>query len=383
MNTGLIASRLLAYAADGVPCEYLKAEKLDYEELYRFAKMHSITNIVGYALQKMNMLPEEYAAGFVREIKLGIAREATQELETLAISEGLDQLGIKHMLLKGWVMKRLYPRPDLRSMCDIDIQYDTSRKDELDGLMYELGYKRTETSGTDGINITYQKKPFMCIEFHGALMDKDVPLYNPYFDTDFRRTVAVEGCRVEYKDEDFFVFMMAHLAKHYFMGGSGLRSLADIWLFMRRKKELDTVYLFEELKKIRLDEFTKIMFGICSVLFDGAEPTKQQKAIISYIFGGGTYGTVSNAAAESVKETSKKDYVLKRLFPDREFMAINYPLVKKCVLLLPLFWIIRLISTALKKGYKGSDVDRVMNVSETQIDARKIPGNPQLYRKDE
>ena len=57
-------------------------------------------------------------------------------------------------------------------------------------------------------------------------------------------------------------------------------------------------------------------------------------------------------------------------------MAINYPLVKKCVLFLPLFWAIRLVSTFAKKGYKGSDVDMVMNVSAEQIDARNIPGNP-------
>lgn len=383
MNTGVIASQLLAFALDSVPCAQLNPEQIDYEKLLKFSKIHSVANTVGYALEKLNILPDEYAPQFLREIKLGMVREATQEMEMLEISECLQRLGIKHMLLKGCVMKHLYPRPDLRSMCDIDIQYDTSRKDELDSVMLPMGYVRVETSGTDGINISYQKKPFMYIEFHGALMDKDVPLYNAYFDTDFRRTVAVQGCRVEYPDEDFFVFMMAHLAKHYFLGGSGLRSLADIWLFLRKKPGLDKEYIFEELKKIRLDEFTQIMLGVCTVLFDGAAPTQEQKNIISYMFGSGTYGTQTNAAAESVKNKRKSDYVIKRLFPGREFMAINYPAVRKCVLLLPLFWIVRLLNVFFRKTYKGSDVDRVLAVSDSQIDARKIPGNPQLYRKDE
>ena len=135
-------------------------------------------------------------------------------------------------------------------------------------------------------------------------------------------------------------------------------------------------YIFEELKKIRLDEFIKIIIGVNEVLFDGKAPDETQKSVISYILGSGTYGTTENRSAENVKNQSKLKYLLGRLFPDRRFMAINYPVVKKCVLLLPLFWIIRLVSTFIKKGYKGSDVDVVMNVSSAQIDARKIPGNP-------
>ncbi len=376
MNTGLIASRLFAFAADGVPCDFLKNESIDYNALYKFSKAHSIANTVGYALEKLNMLPEEYAAAFRNEIKIGLAREATQEFELEEISAQLESRGIKYMPLKGSVMKHLYPRPDLRSMCDLDIQYDTAHKAELDEIMLPLGYEVAEVSGTDGVNIAYRKKPFMYIEFHGVLMDTDIPLYNGYFGTDFERTVPNGGHRVKYKDEDFFVFMAAHLAKHYYLGGTGLRSLADIWLFLRKKPELDKEYIFAELKKIRLDEFIKIIIGINAVLFEGRQPDEKEKSVIGYILGSGTYGTAENSYAENVKNQSKLKYLLKRFFPDREFMAINYPAVKKCVLLLPLFWAVRLVSTFIKKGYKGSDVDTVMNVSTTQIDARKIPGNP-------
>ena len=75
-------------------------------------------------------------------------------------------------------------------------------------------------------------------------------------------------------------------------------------------------------------------------------------------------------------EEGKLKYMFRRFFPDRDFMAINYPVVKKCVLLLPLMWLVRLVTVFFKKGYKGSDVDTVMNVTAAQTDARKIPGNP-------
>lgn len=382
MDTGLIASRLFAFAADGVPCEALKNEQIDYPALYKFSKAHSIVNTVCYALEKLNMLPEEYAGPFRRELKIGRAREAVQELELEEISAQLESRGIKYMPLKGSVMKHLYPRPDLRSMCDLDIQYDKSRKNELDEIMLPMGYTVAEVSCTDGVNIAYTKKPFMYIEFHGVLMDTDIPLYNRYFGTDFERTVPDSGCRVKYTDEDFFVFMAAHLAKHYFLGGTGLRSLADIWLFSRKKPGLDMDYIFAELKKIRLDEFIKVIIGVNGVLFDGKAPDETQKSVISYILGSGTYGTAENRCAEQVKNRSKLRFLLGRLFPDRRFMAINYPAVDKCVLLLPLFWAVRLVSIFIKKGYKGSDVETIMNVSTAQIDARNIPGNPSEEGKD-
>ena len=141
-------------------------------------------------------------------------------------------------------------------------------------------------------------------------------------------------------------------------------------------------YIFEELKKIKLDEFIKIIIGVTQVLFDGKAPDETQKSVINYILGSGTYGTMENRSADNIKDRSKLKYLLGRLFPDRKFMSINYPAVGKCVLLLPLFWVVRLVGTFVRKGYKGSDVNLVMNVSTAQIDARKIPGNPSERGKD-
>lgn len=376
MEVGVIAARLIAFIVDGVDPKLEKDFCIDHDALYTFSKAHSVDNIVGIALEKLNMMPTQYEAAYKKAYKISLAREATQELETQDVAEEFERRGIKYMLLKGSVMKHLYPSPELRSMCDVDILYDTAHLGELEEIMTERGYVLKEASGTGGVNVSYIRKPFMNIEFHGVLMDTDIPLYNAYFGNNFEHTVADEGCRVKYSDEDFFVFMTAHLAKHYFHGGTGLRSLADIWLFLRKKPQLDMSAVKEKLRQIKLDEFTDIIIGINGVLFDGNEPTVQQSDIINYIFHSGTYGTQQHSSADGIKDISKSEYLIKRLFPGREFMSINYPSVKKYAFLLPLFWIIRLISVACKKGYKGSDVDMVLGLDKSSLDARKIPGCP-------
>lgn len=387
METGLVASRLVAYVIDGVEPDRDLIAQTDHKALYEFSKSHSVDNIVCKALEKLNMMPEQYRQAYMKAYKISLVREATQELETQELCGELERLGIKHMLLKGSVMKHLYPTPDLRSMCDVDILYDRAFSDRLGAIMEENGYELHEASGTDNVNLSYLKKPFMNIEFHGVLMDRDIPLYNAYFGENFEHTVPDEGCRVKYPDEDFFVFMMAHLAKHYFNGGTGLRSLADIWLYLRKKPELDMAKVQAKLREIELDEFTGIIIGVNGVLFDGNEPTTQQNEVIDYIFHSGTYGTVKHKSADSMQGDSKRRFLFRRLFPGRDFMAINYPAVRKCAVLLPLFWLVRLLKVLFRKDYKHSDVSKVMSLTDSQLDAREIPGRPEIdynyNRKDE
>ena len=220
----------------------------------------------------------------------------------------------------------------------------------------------------------------MNIEFHGVLMDKDIPLYNSYFGNNFEHTVTDGDFRVKYPDEDFFIFMVAHLAKHYFNGGTGIRSLADIWLYLRKKPELDTDKVRVKLREIELDEFLDIIIGVNGVLFEGKEPTDLQSEVIDYIFHSGTYGTKAHKDTDNMEGSGKLKFLLRRLFPGKEFMAINYPAVGKCALLLPLFWIIRLFRVLFKKEYKNSDVSAVMALDSSLIDARKIPGKPEVDR---
>lgn len=378
MEAGLIAARLMALAIDGVDPGLDKNTEIDHKELLTFARSHSIANVIAVALSKLNIMPPQYASEYDRSYKTGLVREATQEIETQDLSEELCSRGIRHMLLKGSVMKYLYPSPDLRSMCDVDILYDTAHKDRIEEIMTERGYTLAEASGTDNVNISYIKKPFMNIEFHGVLMDMDVPLYNSYFGENFEHTVSDGEFVAKYPDEDFFVFMAAHLAKHYFNGGTGLRSLADIWLYLRKKPELDMNKVRAKLREIELDEFVDIIIGVNGVLFEGKEPTALQSEVIDYIFHSGTYGTQAHKVTDNMNNSGKLKFLIRRLFPDKKFMAINYPAVGKCAVLLPLFWVVRLFRVLFRKEYKNSDVSMIMTLDSSQIDARKIPGKPEV-----
>lgn len=381
MEIGYIAAALVGLALGGKAAP--PGGEIDYDALYRFAHEHSIVPLVAYGLKKADLSPPPEQAGrFANDLRVAMAMEATQEVYLQRLSEAFREQNIKFMPLKGCVMKHLYPQPFLRTMCDLDIQYDTARRDDVNKILLANGFFFEEASGTDGVNVSYRKPPYLHVEMHGVLMDADVPLYHEYFGKNFERTVPKNGSEVMYPDEDFFIFMVAHLAKHYFMGGTGLRSVADLWLYLKKKPELNVRYLYDELKKIELDEFLKIILGAAGVLFDGKEADETRQAVCRYLFDSKTYGTTAHLITRQADSSDRGAYLKKRLFPDAEFMAINYPAVKKCKLLLPLFWLIRLVTVVFTGRGRNNDVTAVLSASKETLDARNIPGKPVFIRDE-
>ena len=50
------------------------------------------------------------------------------------------KISMKNIKIKGCVMKKLYPSPNMRSMCDIDILIEDDGIDRAEKIMQNLGY---------------------------------------------------------------------------------------------------------------------------------------------------------------------------------------------------------------------------------------------------
>ena len=57
----------------------------------------------------------------------------------------------------------------------------------------------------------------------------------------------------QFTDEDFYIYMVAHAYKHYSIGGTGLRTLIDFYLFLNQKEaSMNWSYITEEIKKLSM-----------------------------------------------------------------------------------------------------------------------------------
>ena len=107
----------------------------------------------------------------------------------------------------------------------------------------------------------YFKEPVCNFQMHISLFEEDSKdiLYN-YFKEIDKRLVTNENSNFgrQFITEDFYLYIKAHEYKHYSNGGTGLRSLVDTYLYIKKYgKVIDWEYLGLELTKLGIYDYEK------------------------------------------------------------------------------------------------------------------------------
>ena len=323
-------------------------EGLDWEALYQLADFHSVACTAYYAvirLPKEQQPAPEILQKFKKSMQIVLGRESMQHFEIQGVLDAFEEKGIVCVPLKGWLMKHLYPRPDMRSMCDVDILVAREDMKKIPEIMEQQGFEMEEHGENhDG----YMKSTILSTEIHWTLFGPSSP-YQAYFDPMIEKAHPAEGKQYESRLtwEDFYLHLIAHLAKHFDGSGTGLRSFMDVYLFCEKYRyQLDETYLQGELEKIGLWKFTKVVEDVAYCMFaEGLteEERNRYEKINEFVFCTGTYGTkeASVAAQLHIRGAHKGKYLLSRFFPNRNFMQMRYPVLEKVPVLLPFFWVVR------------------------------------------
>ena len=135
--------------------------------------------------------------------------------------------------------------------------------------------------------------------------------------------------------------MTAHEYKHYYNGGTGLRSLLDTYVFLKNRP-LDMAYVAEEAKKIDILDFERKNRRLALRLFDGEELTAEEREMLRYIYSSGTYGTEENALNNQIARKGRWRYLLSRIFPSVDDLLWLFPFLKKLPFLYPFCWVLRM-----------------------------------------
>lgn len=341
-------------------------EGLDFEILYKQAGQHSVTALVGSALEHTRLFEQaepELREKFQNRKNQAIRRRMLFDAERRAVSETMETRGIWHVALKGSVLQDMYPKYGIREMADVDMLIDPDMREEARDIFLERGY-RVESYGED-IHDVYCKPPIYNFEIHDALFQPCYPGFAAYYETIREKLLPVEGRKFElrFSPEDFYVFFEAHAYKHYHLGGTGIRTLADQYILdMRLGSSLNRAYVDGELERLGILGYERESQTLAEKLFGTPEPrleilTEEETRVVNYYLGSSTYGTSANAMrnrlqtlqgdSTSITGATKFRYLLRRLFPGRETYRNVYPLLYHCPVLLPFYWIWRMITKGL------------------------------------
>ena len=339
---------LAGCAVRGETPDHSRAEKIDLSELYKVSERHMLSAAVSAALAAAGIRDSD----FLQAEAKAKHKNALLDADRRELTACLDQRGIWYMPLKGAVIKDLYPAYGMRQMSDNDILIDPSREDEVREVMENLGFE-TVRFGVSNHDV-YHKLPVSNFEIHTSLFDdyRNKKLYEYYKNIE-DRLIKGAGSEKRFTAEDFYVYMTAHEFKHYSGSGTGIRSLLDIYVYLRRyKDELDFGYIDRELEKLEIREFEKQNRSLSFCLFDGKQLTGDQRAMLDYMGNSGTYGTQANSVRNQIERQGRLGFFIKKTFLPYRLMLNNYPVLKKVPVLLPLMWIVRLVTAIIVKPKK-------------------------------
>ena len=346
----------------------LAIDGLDYDALYKLSVSHSVAAMISMALESGGLLTEEYASAACvkkwQDVKVNAIRKIILlEAEREQILQHFEQEGIWYLPLKGSILNDMYPKMGMRQMADVDILFDPTYQHQVKAYMENRGYEATRFCKDN--HDVYKKPPVYNFEFHTALFDDYLHADSSvHYQNIKAKRIKDEGKGYGYhfSDEDFYVYFLAHGYKHYSGGGTGIRFLSDIYVFLREKKTgLNWDYIASELRTLKIYEFEAATRELADKLFrtDRYDLAETEGELLGYLMGSGTYGTMENRINRKLEKLQQKDgpltlwtkirYVWRRLFPDRASMERYSPFCQKHGWSIPFFWIYRIIKAAIFK----------------------------------
>ena len=316
-----------------------------FEAVYDLGEKHHVANMAFYAIEKLETKPEPVLYKNWQETRdKAILRDILQLTERERLLVALTQHQIKVLPVKGYSLKCLYPQTDMRMMSDLDILVDDAPacKSVMEGLGdISKSYDR-------GNHDTYYKKPVMNVEIHRSLLAPRSSFY-PYYKDVWDQAMVQVGEQGIYTLtlEDAYVYQVVHTYKHYNKGGSGIRSVLDLYLAQKAyAQEMDWQRVEALLVERDIVGFYKDYLKLARGWFDEGITPDEVQDMASYTLTSGVYGTFSQSVVNQIREEShtttnrtqaKYKYLIKRLFMPLDLMVNLYPILRRYPILLPLF----------------------------------------------
>ncbi|MBQ4120728.1 MAG: nucleotidyltransferase family protein [Clostridia bacterium] len=311
--------------------EMLSEEEI--KEIYTLSKAHDLAHIAGDALSRAGLLQGEAVKAFQKWQYLALYRYQRVSYEISELRRVLNDEKIPFMPLKGTVLREHYPDPAMRTSVDIDILVHGEDLERVKNLLIEtLSYRFDVEEGHD---VSFFAPSELHVEIHFALCDekdkRTLSLGDPWENAHLK-----EGSLYEYEmtNEFFYAYTLAHAAKHFYVGGCGIRPFMDM-VVMRRSMPRDEGKVKALLDKAGLSAFAAYAEKLCDYWFFEADCDETIAFMEEYLLAGGAFGTVEGYIVSIQGDKGGAYYFWRKVFLPYKSMKKQFPVLNKCPILLP------------------------------------------------
>lgn len=296
-------------------------------------------------------LPEEERLEYKKQAVRLMSDQTKRTISFLQLMKEIQREGIDPIVVKGIIVRNLYPKPDLRVSADEDLIITENEFFEVDRFLKDHGY----TTDYDGEGVPYEAgyknlRTGVYLEIHTSLFEKENEVFFSYDKVlegynDRTIHVSIDGAEIRTLSvDDHLVYLIAHFAKHFRYSGAGIRQILDIIVFTEKCFEsIDFNVVFNRLSEIGLYELADSIYDIGEeflgfshkkVGIKKKENIPDHEKLLKDIMEGGVYGRATGERLHSSSITlsdGKKEGIMRALFPSKEYIEKKYPYAKESI----------------------------------------------------
>lgn len=364
-----------------VKCFLLEKDcTLDYDieekKLYQLAKVNQLSNFLENWAQK-NSKSEAIRNQIAQDYIAQIVKDTNQTIEIEKILNAFEENHIKTLIVKGAVIKDIYPQNYMRQMCDIDILVEPDNFKKATKIMKSMGYQKYYNYEK---HLIFTKDPFIIVELHRKLILKKEIIGFDYFKDVWPLSVKYKNYENIYQldTNHAYVFCILHLLTHFKFTGIKAKDILDVYLYLETYKDTLNYDLLDKIfKDFGIQDFAENIKNIAYKWF-GTNKIDDFDEIESFILKG---SNLMNRVNYSIGENDGKfKFLLQLLFPKMEIMQEKFPVLKKFPLLLPAMWITRIGKDVFSK--EDSLKTRFTTIKLIQeADKQEIQNIKDIYQK--
>lgn len=374
---------LLTCAIRNEPPDFETGRDTDWRAVIDESIKHQVFTLIYKPLRELGekaSIPQE----LMENLKIHVAYEGMEQEKNYYLFADvlrcLAEKGIEAIVLKGLVLRELYPEPSLRTMCDFDLLVKPDNIASATSVLTDLGY---EIKYNQQKHMVFGKENQPVIELHRHISElhrhissKTAVDGRPEFEEHVwnrAEYVTVSGVHaLSLCPAHQVIYTVIHMASHLFSGGFGLRQMTDFVLQIEAYREIiDWADFFEIAESLGIRTFTCAVFQLCHRLFnldisrinpDGGFEYEVNQFFVSDILDGGVFGRREengsvaanriiyyNEGSKAIAFKDKLIFFFKFLFPGADKLDGRFGYAKEHRYLLPIAWIHRMVFNVLRK----------------------------------
>ncbi|MBR3148902.1 MAG: nucleotidyltransferase family protein [Eubacterium sp.] len=341
---------------------------IDYSELFKVSEIQDMTAIIAVELKKLtgeNKLTKAQFSPFNQVLGLTVQNYEYKIEGIELLKKVLCKNEIRHLFLKGVVLRDLYPSPELRTSGDTDVTLNKEDLEKAASLLIDNGFKLQQRSDIQYV-LTYNNEEYQLKTYIDCLNEK----HESYFDNIFESNKSTAKNEYTYTltPINHLIYVASHMLKHFKSGGAGIRQLCDIDILLR-KSDIELNEFIRLCCELGIEKSAKVLLSLCKryfdtpIAFDYNIDDALNDTLENVLLNGGTFGygigdigtaRLMNTISESGSSKSASIKAVFGLFSiDKEALYHNYEFARKHNILLPAAYLKRIYDGVFKRG-KGN-----------------------------